>query len=192
MRFIAKTIVTLALGVALGLGATWGSIERGYGFGGVRAGPWVAWPAMGTEAADPYTRAALARTGELPLGSAVGLRFIARIDSEGRALDPACDYLIAGETAAARYWSLAAMDPRGGVIDNRLQQYGLTSSEIVRADDNSFQITVARDARPGNWLMLGADTRFVLVLRLYDTVASATALSLDPTSLPAIRRERCA
>ena len=39
--------------------------------------------------ADPYTRAALERSGEIPLALGEGLQLDARVDSAGRALDRA-------------------------------------------------------------------------------------------------------
>ena len=78
MAQLLKMILTVVAGIALGLAATFFTVERGLGFGAVRAGPWTGWPKTGAKDADPYARAVLSRTGELPLGIAEGLTFIAR------------------------------------------------------------------------------------------------------------------
>ena len=110
MLHILKLIVIATAGVALGLAATFVSVERsqnlgqgaGLWFGAVKAGPWTGWPKTGTRDADPYARAFFARTGETPLGITEGLSFIARQDSRGAWLEPRCDYLVSGAVPPAR------------------------------------------------------------------------------------------
>lgn len=186
-----KTLAAVVLGAALGLAATFAAVERGFGFGAVRAGPWTGWPKTGSRDADPYARAVLSRTGETPLGSAEGLGFVARGDSSGALLDPRCDYSVRGPVPAARWWTLSAMTPEGRLIENPARIYGFTSAEIVRGANGGFDIAVSRAARPGNWLPVAPDRPFVLALRLYDTTISATASALDGISMPVISRGRC-
>ena len=186
-----KTLVAVAIGIALGLTMTFFAVERGLGFGAVRAGPWIGWPKTGSRDADPYARAVLSRTGETPLGIAEGLSFVARNDSNGALLDPRCDYSLRGPTPAARWWTLSVMTPEGRLIDNAAHEYGFTSAEVVRSADGDFEISASRSARSGNWLPL-PEQPFVLVLRLYDTTISATASALDEKAMPSITRRRCA
>ncbi len=81
------------IGVALGLAVTFVTLERGFGFGAVRAGPWTAWPRVGGSDIDPYARAVLSRTGEIPLANAQGIAFYARVDDSGAPLSGSCDYV---------------------------------------------------------------------------------------------------
>ncbi|HEV2571274.1 DUF1214 domain-containing protein [Methylocella sp. CPCC 101449] len=192
MATFLKSLLAAAIGVALGLTATWLAVERGYGFGAVSSGPWTGWPKTGSDGADPYARAVLARTGEVPLGLAEGLSFTARTDEAGAKLDPTCDYIVTGPIPPARYWTLTALTPRGLVIDNGAGRTGITSAEIVRAMDGSFAITLSRQARAGNWLPLGNTSDFVLLLRLYDTPLSSASSSIGTTPMPTLRKERCA
>ena len=187
-----KALVCACAGVALGLAATFFSVESGFGFGAVKAGPWTAWPRSGAPEADPYARAALARSGELPLGLSVGLSFFARADSAGALLSGRCSYEISGVLPAARFWTLTAAGPRGYLVANSAGRYGFTSGEILRRAGGAFVITAAPTVQPGNWLPLGSPERFVLVLRLYDTPVSATASALSAVSLPVIRQTGCA
>ncbi len=62
----------------------------------------------------------------------------------------------------------------------------------MREPDGRAVITVARDARPGNWLPSGRAGRIVLVLAVQDPVM-ATAVHDDgsPKLLPPIRRTSC-
>jgi hypothetical protein len=180
-------------GVALGLALTYESVDRGLAFATSRIGPWVAANGAGTENADPYERADLARRAEIPLGLGEGLSFVAARDSSGSPLEGRCDYLVAQLTPPARYWSLTLMTPQGALVDNAAHRFGFTSAEIIRAPDGGFTIEANRSARSGNWLPIGARAdRFVFVLRLYDTPVTATLRNLAASDMPGIVRKGCA
>jgi hypothetical protein len=189
-NFIKSLVVALA-GIGLGLLATWLSIEKGRGFGAVHAGPWIGWPRAGTPNADPYARAAMARTGEVPLGLAEGLTFLAHEDSDGQQLQGSCQYKITPPVPPARYWTLSLATPEGKAISNDFGRTGLTSSEIIRSGADRFAVSVSATVEPGNWLPVNIRQPFVLVLRLYDTPASAAATALKAADMPAITRGAC-
>src|SRR5437764_4831906 len=155
MRLLFGSLFTLALAAAIGLGTTWMAVTQGAAYGGVTIGAWTAWPKIGTPDIDPYARAMIARSGELPVGSGDGVAFYARGDDVGRLLDGRCDVLITGITPQARYWTLTLYDVQGRLVANSMQRYGFTSQEIVRRTDGSFDITASARARPGNWLPTG-------------------------------------
>ena len=178
-------------GAALGLLATYGVLQGGWGFGAVHAGIWTAWPRNGTPEIDPYARAAMARTGDIPLGLAEGVELAARRDYGGDWLEGRCDYVFEGRIPVSRFWTLTLADPEGALIANPLQRFGITSSEVLRGEDGSFSVAIAAQARPGNWLPVGHRKRFMAILRLYDTVISATAAALDARSLPSIAKAGC-
>jgi hypothetical protein len=188
---LLKMILTVLAGIALGLAATFFTIERGLGFGAVRAGPWTGWPKTGAKDADPYARAVLARTGELPLGTAEGLTFVAKGERQASLFDPRCDYKVHDPVPQARYWTLTASRTDGRLIPNAAKRYGFTSAEIVRATDGSFEIAVSPEVQPGNWLPVAPDEPFILVLRLFDTAMSASTTQLSRADMPRITRERC-
>jgi hypothetical protein len=178
-------------GTALGLLVTREVLQRGPVFNAEKAGPWTSVPKSGSLDIDPYAQAKLARSAELPLGSAEGLSFIARTDSSGAVLRPLCDYEVSGSVPPTRYWTLTLVSPKGSLIDNPAKRFGFTSAEIVRAADGTFDITVARQARPGNWLPLGEAQPFVLMLRLYDTLLDFGTAKLDAEAMPKIVEDRC-
>jgi hypothetical protein len=191
VALIGKFLLAGLIGLVIGLGVTFAALRHGVGFGAVEAGPWTAWPKVGAANIDPYLRAALTRSGEIPLGSSEGVSFVARRDSAGRRLDGACDYTVSGQTPQARYWTLTAMTPDGHLFATPARRNGFTSSEILRAADGGFTIALSTNARPGNWLPLVYRRDFILVLRLYENEFSAGALAFEPANLPIIVKGFC-
>jgi hypothetical protein len=188
---LGKFLSAGCIGIFLGLSATFVVVERGKGFGAISAGPWTGWPRTGTSDTDPYTRAILAYSGEMSLSESEGMSFVARGDSNGAEFEPACDYVLKGEIPSARYWTLTLLSPAGAPIANTADRQGFTSSEVLRASDGQFEITLSRHARPGNWLPIGGTAKFILVLRLYDSELGAPATALDAANLPGLVRSRC-
>ena len=192
MSILVKTMALALAGVALGLFATAATLQEGFIFGAVRAGPWISWPKAGAADADPYSRAVIARSAEVPLGQSEGLSFVARSDSAGRDLRPECDYLVSGPMPTARFWTLSVLDRDGRVMANPMGRRGFTSSEILRDNGGGFSIVLSRSARPGNWLPLADSKPYLIMLRLYDSANSSNAESLQGDELPSIVAEHCA
>jgi hypothetical protein len=188
---LGKFLSAGCLGVLLGLFVTVVVVERGNGFGAVAAGPWTGWPRAGTSDTDPYTRAILAYSGEMSLSESEGMSFVAHGDSNGAEFDPACDYSLKGEMPSARFWTLTLLSPGGAPIANTAGRLGFTSSEVLRASDGQFEITLSRHARPGNWLPIGDTSKFILVLRLYDSELGAPAAALDAARMPGLVKSHC-
>jgi hypothetical protein len=188
---LVKFLSAGCIGVLLGLFVTLVVVERGKGFGAIAAGPWTGWPRNGTSDTDPYTRAILAYSGEISLSESQGMSFVAHGDSNGAEFDPSCDYALKGEIPSARYWTLTLLSPAGVPITNTAGRPGFTSSEVLRASDGQFEITLSRHARPGNWLPIGDTSNFILVLRLYDNELGAPAAALDAASMPVLVKSRC-
>jgi hypothetical protein len=186
VRLLLGSVFALAVAALVGLGATWLALSRGTAFGPVTIGAWTAWPKSGTREVDPYARAAIARSGELPLGSGDGVAFTARTDDDGRPLDGRCDVRIGGTTPQARFWTLTLYDPEGRLIGNAVERYGFTSQEIVRYGDGSFEIVVAPRTRAGNWLPTSGVETYMLVLRLYDTPVGVATRAAREAPMPAI------
>ncbi|MGH6862695.1 MAG: DUF1214 domain-containing protein [Methylocella sp.] len=188
---LGKFLSAGCLGVLLGLFVTFVVVEREDGFGAITAGPWTGWPRSGISEPDPYTRAILAYSGEMSLSESEGMSFVAHGDSNGGEFDSACDYALKGEIPSARYWTLTLLSPAGAPIANTAGRVGFTSSEVLRASDGQFEITLSRHARPGNWLPIGDTSKFILVLRLYDSELGAPAAALDAASMPGLVKSRC-
>jgi hypothetical protein len=191
VRLLLGSLFALAVAAAVGLGTTWLALTQGMAYGGVSIGAWTAWPKSGTPGIDPYARAVVARSGELPVGSGDGVAFHARNDDDGRPLDGRCNVVLSGITPQARYWTMTLYDPEGRLVANSVQRHGFTSQEIIRRADGSFEIIIGPRARPGNWLPTGGIERYVLVLRLYDTPVGVATRSGKDAPMPAITKKAC-
>jgi hypothetical protein len=191
VRLLFGTLFALTIAAAVGLGATWIALTHGTAYGGVTIGAWTAWPKNGTAGIDPYARAMISRSGELPVGSGDGISFHARTDDAGQALDGRCDVLLSGITPPARFWTLTLYDAEGQLVANSMRRHGFTSQEIVRKADGQFDVTIAPRARPGNWLPTGGIDKYQLVLRLYDTPVGMATRSGREAPMPSISRRGC-
>src|ERR1700753_1264604 len=153
---------------------------RGTDLGTLTIGAWTARPRTGTIDVDPYSRASIARSGELPVGTGDGVAFTAARDDRMQPLDGRCDVVVSGITPPARFWTLTLYDPAGRLVANSLQRYGFTRQEILPGAAGAFEMHVASRSRAGNWLPTGGIDRYTLVLRLYDTpVGVATRTQRD-------------
>ncbi|TIP84861.1 MAG: DUF1214 domain-containing protein [Mesorhizobium sp.] len=185
------TLVALAIAIGGGGGSVWYALKTQDGIGAIRIGPWTAFPDIGTRAADPYSKARVAREGILALGQAEGLSFIAERDSGGEQLKRQCAYEIEGGFPAARFWTLYAADQSLGVVETgKPRLAALQSYQVLRQPDNSVVISVSNRPAPGNWLLSDGFGRMYFVLTFYDTpIASSTGLS--DITLPQILKVGC-
>jgi hypothetical protein len=191
VQAIVRILLAAAAALALGLWSAWLSVRSPAPVDTIRLGVWQAWPNAGTGDADPYSRARLARTGEIPLGSGEGLMLLALTDDTEDPLISACDYTIAGQTPPARLWTLALEDQDGHSVGMRGGVAALASDALLRAGDGEFQIVLSARPQGGNWISTEEAGRFRIVIRLYDTTAR-TGTELTTLVMPKITRGRCA
>jgi len=191
VRLVFISIIVLLLASSIGLGATWMTSTRGTNFGAIAIGAWTARPRTGTSDIDPYARASVARSGELPIGTGDGVAFVAATDDKGRTLDGRCDVVVSGTTPAARFWTLTLYDTQGQLVANTLQRYGFTSQEIVRGSAGNFEVRIASRARAGNWLPTAGLDKYLLVMRLYDTPVGVATGGQHDAPMPAIATTGC-
>jgi len=191
VRLIFLALLALAIATAVGLGLTWTTATRGTDLGTLTIGAWTARPRTGTSEIDPYARASIARSGELPIGTGDGVTFTATADDKKKPLDGRCDIVVSGVTPAARFWTLSLYDTKGRLVPNTLQRYGFTSQEVVRNADGAFEIRIAARSRAGNWLPTSALERYVLMLRLYDTPVGVATRTQKDAPMPAIATVSC-
>lgn len=188
----AKSAIAGLVGVGLGLAATYVTTFGVFPFGAARSGPWTSWPKAGAIDADPYARAIIARQAAAPLGNGEGIAFLATSDDEGRPLDGACDYRLAGAPPVARLWTVNLFTPEGRLLPPGPGYRALSSDQILRSAGGGFEIVIAPSARAGNWLAAPNGAPFAISLNLYDTSVSPTQTSLEGLKLLSITRGSCA
>ena len=170
MRLIFITLLALALATAVGLGSTYMTATRGTELGTLTIGAWTARPKSGSSEIDPYSRASIARSGELPIGTGDGIAFTATTDDNKKPLDGRCDVVVSGVTPAARFWTLTL---------------------FVRGSDGALELRVAARSRAGNWLPTGGIERYALMLRLYDTPVGVATRTQRDAPMPSISTVNC-
>lgn len=191
MRYLVELLIFFGLAGAIGLGLTGLAVDRDVMFGQLQIGQWIAVPGAGSPEPDPYARASMARRGRVPLALGDGLELFAQSDDTGEPLRLGCEYEISGGSMPARYWTLALMEPSGQAVATPLGRAGFTSHELLRREDGSYSITLAPQARPGNWLSSNGTGHFRLALRLYDTPLTTRTERTGTTSFPSIRKVSC-
>jgi hypothetical protein len=189
---LLNLVVFAALAVLGGGGSAWYMIEAGSRLSTRTFGPWITWTSAGRPDADPYTRAHTARNTLLPISSTLELSLRAKTDSAGQRLGSTCDYVVLFPEQEPIWWSLAVFDGYGRLIQNGAERHAFNTSSAMREPDGRVAITVARDARPGNWLPSGRSGRIVLVLTVQDSGFAASVHDGGaPRPLPEIQRATC-
>jgi hypothetical protein len=190
--FLVNIAAFVLLAVGGGLGTAWYMMESGTRLSTRTLGPWVTWTTAGRPEADPYTRAHTVRNALLPITTTLELTYVATTDSSGGRLHSACEYAIVMDDLEIAWWGIAAFDGRGGLIHNAADRYAFNSETVMREPDGHAVITLARDARAGNWLPIGGGSRITLVLTVQDAAwAAASSVSGAPRPLPEIQRVAC-
>ena len=188
---VIEAIIVIAIIVAGGLGSSWYMVEAGSRLTTARLGPWLTWTAAARPDADPYTRAHFVSAGTLPVSAEVQRTFVARTDANGERLHSSCEYVVEGRIPKSEWWSIAVFDERGKLIANAADRYAFTGQTIALSQPDTFAITLAREARSGNWLPTGGAGRLALVLNFADNHAPDDVARPDASVMPAIRKIKC-
>jgi hypothetical protein len=181
-------LIFTAVVIVTGIGSAIYVIDNGIGLTTWRVGPWTMWHHAARMDADPYTRAHFAQTGSLPISAAIAARWVARHDENGRRLHSSCEYVIESEQIEATWFNIAVYDADGLLIPNPADRYSFSDQGLATNPDGSFFITLARDARPGNWLPVGGAGRLTLVMTI---IEPKPTIAESIHQLPSIRRISC-
>jgi hypothetical protein len=190
---VGNAVLFLGLALIGGVTSSLSMVDRGSTLTTRAVGPWVTWLAAGRPDADPYTRAHFARQGGIPESSTVTQTWQARTDSDGQTLHSACEYLVESDALEAGWWSMAVFDERGQLIANPAERHAYNSQTIALDQNGGYVVTLARDARPLNWLPTGGAGSLALVLTrpALKPGASAAEAAASFKTLPSIRRVTC-
>lgn len=196
MRFTLGILAAVLIGLAVGgvsalvLAGLW---PRGAGVSGANAinvENWKSDFAVGSETADPYTRARIARHGLLALAQSEAVYFTRSVDDSGQPLRENCTYRLSGVGQPARWWSITLYD-----ADSRLpmNEDAALSIDASQAGEGPWSAIIAPEKahESSHWISSRNAGNFDLTLRLY--VPDAELLETPGRALnpPRISRLGC-
>ena len=192
MTFFVRFVAFIIIAIMLGLGITSLSLNTGSGVAATRHGGWKSWKNSGHLNADPYTRAYIAKTGQLPLPPQIAQTYFALYDNAHRRLHTSCTYLIESPAVEAKWWTLAVYDYNGKIFENPIKRYSFNAESAMIKFEGGFHIYLSQSPQPENWLPIGNQGPFVLVYRLYRKNLTDEKVTLeDDVPLPLVKRISC-
>jgi hypothetical protein len=177
------------LGSALWLAGLWPA-GSSLAFGDVEVDDWLSDFAIGSEAANPYTRARVARHGLLALAKTEAVYFTRAVDDTGAPLREACTYRLTGGAMPAGWWSVTLYDGQSMLPANT---DGALSVDASRVGEGVWEAVIAPVRPEGavHWISSRNAGTFDLTLRLY--MPDAALLTAPKTALrpPKIEQVTC-
>lgn len=191
LAYLAAVIAGCALGFgsALVLAGLWPGATS-MAFGDVDVGGWHSDFAIGSKAADPYTRARVARHGLLALAKTEAVYLTRAADDDGQPLREACSYRLSGGAMPAGWWSVTLYDGASMLPANTDAALSIDAS---RAGAGAWEAVIA-PTRPADamlWISSRKAGRFDLTLRLYMPEAGLLADPAATLKPPRIERLAC-
>lgn len=183
--------ICIALGLMGGGAVAVQQVRGGLNDGMVEIGPWQTGKSFGTVDASALTRAKVALSGLLALPAKEAMYFTAQKDSDGRALDGRCNYVVRGGKLDGRWWSVTLYEGEGWLVKNAAKRWSVPASAVAVDEAGGWSFIVSPSAQSGTWLPTGSVPKFDLTLRLYHPSAT-TIQSPETAQLPTIERKECA
>lgn len=195
---VLGALVGLVLGGICGFGAALaaaGILGSGVQLGGnVEKDGWSSDWTIGSAAANPWTRARVARHGLLALTKEEAVYFTRNSDDAGDRLSEACTYTVSGGALPALWWSITLYDGTSFLPRNSDEalSFDLTDASAT-GDPDTWAFTVSAAAPPeGGWVSSRAAGAFDLTLRLYKPTPELIADPEATLDAPRIVRTSCA
>lgn len=187
MAAVIRWLATLVLAILTGAGSAlwltgWTPIDPPGLFQAIEIEDWRSDPAIGSEAADPYTRAYVARRGLLGLRREEAIYYLRNVDDDGARLQERCAYVIEGEVPDARWWSVTLYADDYYLAQNSDDAHSVDASGIAVSGDGRWRATIqADDPEDGSfWISSRTAGEFDLLFRLYN--ASEALLETPETA----------
>jgi hypothetical protein len=165
---IVVIVAALLAGAGIGIWSAFKAYKKVSSRAAVRNGPWSTNLANGSEKADPYTRASVAKNGILALNQTETIYYGARVDDKGEYLNGDKVYRIEGKKPDARWWSITLYGTDYFLIPNELNRYSYNMNNVQYDENGNFRFYVSNTPQEGAWLPLNNNKRFALTLRLYN------------------------
>ena len=168
VKIIIAVLVALVLGTGIGVGTAVYGYDAVASVRSITNGPWQTNLTYGSEEAGPYIRAATAVHGLLALKQSETIYYFANSDDKGQPLSSDFDYRIEGKTPDARWWSITIYGADEFLIPNELNRYSCNANNVPYDSSGQFSVYISKTPKPGVWVPLGDQKKFLLTLRLYN------------------------
>jgi len=165
-------------------------VRGGLNDGLIAVGPWQTGKSFGTADASALTRAKVSFSGLLALPANEAMYFTADRDSDGRALDGRCSYLVNGGKLDGRWWSITLYEGEGWLVKNAVNRWSIPASAVSIDASGGWSFNVSPRPTPGAWLPTGSVKAFQLTLRLYRP-SDFVQTQPDRAQLPTIKLQGC-
>lgn len=194
-------MVVLLIGGVLGLAA--GAVTALYAAGmfGVGAGfsneinvdGWKSDWTIGSTAANPWTRARVARHGLLALTKEEAVYFTNGVDADGKRLSEDCTYEVSGSDMPGLWWSVTLYDASSYLPLNKDNALSFDKTKAATSGDGgAWAFTIAaKGPESGNWVSSQNAGVFDLTLRIYKPTPELIANPEDVLPAPVIKRLSC-
>lgn len=194
---IVSAVIGLVAGGALGLLSALymgGILGKGVALGGqVDAGGWNSDWTIGSEAANPWTRARVARHGLLALSKDEAVYFTRATDGAGDRLTESCAYKVSGGEMPALWWSITLYDDTSFLPANkdRALSYDKTKAESESSGAAWSFLIAAEGPETGGWVSSHKAGNFDVTLRLYKPSPELIADPENVLAAPVIEKLSC-
>ncbi len=148
-------------------------------------GNWRMWNLGAGSSSNPYAVAHFLLAGQVPPAQSLFLIYTSTRDDEGNTLRSECVYTVSSGSLPARWWSLS-IGPSD--IPDASSVPVITSDQIVRGQDGSMSVAVARHPIPGNWVRPAHDGNIEIQLLVSNDGGSQEVSNLK---LPSVQRVGC-
>ena len=189
LGFASAAIVGLVVG---GFGAV--HMLQGATLGTDSYHGWMGSKLAGSTAADPITRAKIAKGGLLALNRSETIYFTLTKDEHGRPLSDKCAYTLKGGAFPARWWSVTIYAADNYLPQNQdhAQSIDQTRAQLDPGGGWTVAVQLQRPQAGGapNWISTWNAGKFSLTLRLYNPSQQAAD---DPRTIafPQITTASC-
>lgn len=148
---------------------------------------------IGSTAANPWTRARVARHGLLALTKEEAVYFTTGVDADGKRLSEDCTYEVSGTDMPGLWWSVTLYDAKSYLPANKDNALSFDKTKAAATGtDGAWMFTVAANGpESGNWVSSQNAGAFDLTLRIYKP---SPELIADPEGVlpaPVIKRLSC-
>ncbi len=194
-------ILTLLIGGVLGLAA--GAVTALFAAGMIGSGAsvgnqisvngWNSDWTIGSTAANPWTRARVARHGLLALTKEEAVYFTTNIDTDGNRLSENCTYEVSGGDMPGQWWSITLYDATSYLPRNKDNALSFDMTKAAASGDGAaWSFTVAAEGpETGNWVSSHKAGDFDMTLRIYKPTPELIADPEGVLPTPSVKRLAC-